>query len=212
MAEVLEAPWAETMMEAESPPVFRLECGSGCHPLPANRCRPILGQAIRDAIQVALTAATKLEASPVDAETARKFQFFFGQPPTRPVPWANNRPSGLVVAQRYRAVARALREPGIFRCGCPGAPATANAATRPNGDILLCTSFWAEPKQFIRAGIVLHEAFHRYFWSFMSHRQGARDPIERRRDNAHCYEAFALRAADHGVDLSDVRGCRRRDP
>lgn len=36
------------------------------------------------------------------------------------------------------------------------------------------------------------------------------DPQERRRDNAHCYEAFALRAAGHTPDRCDICRCRRR--
>src|SRR6266542_5361710 len=36
------------------------------------------------------------------------------------------------------------------------------------------------------------------------------DPEERRRDNAHCYEAFALRTAGHGADPADVAACRAR--
>jgi len=187
-------------------PSFRLDCGAGCHPLPAARCRAVLRQAIGDAIALSKGAAAKLEASPREADTVRKFRFFFGHDPSRQVPWAGNKESGAIVAGRLRAVAASLRSRGTqYRCGCPGAAPTVNARTVSSTEVRLCTNFWAQPKRFIRAGIILHEMLHQYFLSFVRH-----DANERRRDNAHCYEAFVMRVNGHGVDLSDVARCRAR--
>jgi hypothetical protein len=36
------------------------------------------------------------------------------------------------------------------------------------------------------------------------------DPKERRRNDAHCYEAFAMRVAGHAAAKSDVTRCRTR--
>jgi hypothetical protein len=36
------------------------------------------------------------------------------------------------------------------------------------------------------------------------------DPQERRRDNAHCYEAFALQVASHPPSPTDLSRCRTR--
>ena len=51
-----------------------------------------------------------------------------------------------------------------------------------------------------RAGIILHETLHVIY-----------DPINdagAHRANAHCYEAFAMRAAGHAAASTDVRQCR----
>jgi len=56
-----------------------------------------------------------------------------------------------------------------------------------------------------RTGIVLHEMLHLFYREFLLH-----DPQERRRNNAHCYEAFALRVAGHIPDQCDICRCQRR--
>jgi hypothetical protein len=186
-------------------PVFRLECGAGCHPVAAAQCRATLRRAIVAAIRLASNAAAKLEASPRDADTVRHFRFLFGHDPSRPVPWAANRESGAIVARRFRMVEQALRRRGTqFRCGCPGAAATVNARTIPPNEIRLCDRFWTL-SPILRAGVVLHEMLHLLFHTFLRH-----DARERRRNNAHCYEAFALRVAGHTPEQSDISRCRSR--
>lgn len=202
-------------------PVFRFECPADCHPVAAAQCRNVLRRAILDAINLANNAASKLEARPVDAATVRHFRFFFGHDPSRPVPWAGNRPSGDIVAQRFRTVARQLRTRGtLYLCGCPGAGPGVNARTRRPytlNTVRLCARFWRlgqpgflavglDPK-WVRAGIILHEMLHVYFGQFFRHHP--HDP-ERRRDNAHCYEAFGLQVARHAPEQSDIKKCRRR--
>lgn len=204
-------------------PVFRFDCAGGCAPFAAGQCRDILRQALLDAIDLANNAASRLEASPVDAATNNTFRLLFGHLPTRPVPWAGNQPSGANVARRFRIVARELRSRGtLFRCiACnvsttnecpldtPTMPCPLNAQTlRPYtlNTIELCPRFWSQPQMW-RAGILLHEMLHNYFGQFFRHHPN--DP-ERRRDNAHCYEAFALQVAGHAPDQCDICRCRRR--
>lgn len=192
-------------------PVFRFSgCSSGCAPFTATECRNILRQAILDAISLAANAASKLEANPVDAATDSQFLFLYGHHPTRPVPWANNRPSGSIVALRFRIVARELQSRRVlFQCGCPGARPSVNARTlRPYtlNTIRLCPRFWRQSRMW-RAGIILHEMLHLYFGEFFRHHPHGE---ERRRDNAHCYEAFALQASGHAPDGADIRSCRSR--
>lgn len=201
-------------------PRFAFECPAGCAPVAAGQCRAVLRQAITAAISLANKAAEKLEANPRDAETIRLFRFFFGHDPSRPVPWAGNRESGISVAQRLRKVAEALQSRGtLYRCGCPGAGpevrAQTNAATEPNV-INLCTRFWNPPAglrvshQFFRAGVILHEMLHLLYHEFFHHAGHPSGDPERRRDNSHCYEAFTMRVAGHAADPSDVRQCTQR--
>ncbi|NOT60746.1 MAG: hypothetical protein HOP19_11055 [Acidobacteria bacterium] len=184
------------------------------------QCQPIIRGAVVSAIQLANNAASMLETG--HPEAARLFQFFFGHAPSRPVPWAGNRASGAIVAIRFRAVARALQSRGtLFRCN----PAcTVNASTcagsecspREPNVVELCQGFWNPPAglhlapQFFRGAVILHEMLHLLFTDFFHHPgHSSGDPV-RRRDNAHCYEAFALRAAGHAADHVDVTACRTR--
>jgi hypothetical protein len=200
-------------------PVFRFECRPGCDPVAAAQCQNVLRRAILDAINLASNAASKLEAlkrpgarSPDDSRTMRLFRFFFGHDPSRPVPWAGGRESGAIVAHRLRKVAEALRGRGTrYRCiaGCPaGDNARTNAATDPNL-VRLCPRFWTLSRS-LRAGVLLHEMRHLLYYDFFHHEGHPSGDPERRRDNAHCYEAFALRVARRLVDPSDVTRCRTR--
>jgi hypothetical protein len=76
-----------------------------------------VSQAIIQAIKLANTAASKLEAPTKiepgkrdnDAkETARLFRAFFGHDPSKPISYAGNEASGVSVAKRFRAVAKEL--------------------------------------------------------------------------------------------------------
>jgi len=91
-------------------PVFDVQCPApaGCHPVAAEQCRPIVRQAIREAIKLAnnaslkLDAAIKVEPSLRDAEaknTARLFQFFFGHDPSHLIPWDAPHKSGASVGE-----------------------------------------------------------------------------------------------------------------
>lgn len=205
-------------------PAFRFICPAGCAPHVANECQAIVRRGIQDAIWLAENAAAKLKAR--DNEAVRLFRFFFGDP-SRPVTWANNRPAADLVADRFSAVAHGFRTrvPHIrcsTRADCNAfvqpraAPSAANPL--PRNTIFLCAPFWsaAIPRtvpRFWRAAVLLHEMLHLLFWEFFGHqinlpRPG--DPEERRRDNSHCYEAFALRIAEHGADPADVRACTER--
>jgi len=205
--------------------VFRFECPAGCAPLAADQCRKVLLQAIRDAIHLAANSASKLEANPRDAKTVSTFLKLFGHDPSRPVPWAENKESGAIVAWRLRKVAQELGggRRTLYRCGCPGAAATVNARTVSPLEVRLCSKFWrlgqpgflpaGQNPRWIRAGIILHEMLHQLFREFFRHfRVPPRpdDPQERRRDNAHCYEAFALLVNGHTPSQSDINRCTKR--
>jgi hypothetical protein len=209
---------------AAAAPAFRFFCPIGCAPQTAARCQAIVARAIRDAIVLAERAAQRLEQR--DAEALRLFRFFFGDP-LRPVPWADNRLAADLVARRYRAVAAGFRTrvPHVrcsTRAGCnafvqPRAAASP-ANPLPRNTILLCPPFWGPGPagtvpRFRRAAIVLHEMLHLLFWEFFGHQANLPrpgDPEERRRDNSHCYEAFALRVNGHAAEAGDVGACRDR--
>jgi Lysine-specific metallo-endopeptidase len=215
--------------EWETGPVFDILCPTGCSPIATADCSKVLRQAIQAAIQLSSNAVSKLEAStklkPSDrdaktAETARLFRFFFGHDPARPVAWADNKASGAIVAHRFQKVAEELGggRKIIFRCdaSCDAGTNAYVANPNPNSTIILCPRFWIAPvasrpglpRQFFRAGIILHEMLHLLYNDFFRHPgNSSGDPVKRR-DNAHCYEAFALRASGFGADRADVRQCR----
>jgi len=192
---------------------FRLECPAGCAPVVAAQCNATLRRAILDAIAIANNAARKLTAAQTDAETTRLFRFFLGHDPSRPVPWANNQESRLVVAKRLLTSARELGggRRTLYRCGCPGAGPGVRARTISPIEVRLCPIFWGASPQpglsarFFRAGVILHEMLHQLYIEFVRHNAN-----ERRRNNAHCYEALAMRLAGHAADQSDVKQCRER--
>lgn len=207
------------MEQGGQPPVaspratFRLECPAGCTPFVAARCEATLRQALVDAISIANNAARRLTAAPVDEETRRLFRFFLGHEPSRPVPWANNQESRLTVAKRLLTCARELGggRRTLYRCGCPGAGPEVRARTISPIEVRLCPRFWGASPQaglsprFFRAGVILHEMLHQLYIEFVRHNAN-----EHRRNNAHCYEALAMRLAGHAADQSDVRQCRER--
>ena len=220
----LEA-WDHLGQPSPAGAVFRFECPAGCAPLPADQCRKVLLQAIRDAIHLASNAASKLEANPRDAKTVSTFLKLFGHDPSRPVPWAENKESGAIVAWRLRKVAQELGggRRTLYRCGCPGAAPTVNARTVSPLEVRLCSRFWSlgqpgvlpagQNPRWIRAGIILHEMLHQLFREFFRHlRVPPRpdDPQERRRDNSHCYEAFALLVNGNTPSQSDMNRCTAR--
>jgi hypothetical protein len=229
----------ESLNEFETPPppgvaipgtTHRLDCPGGCAPLPAAQCVPVIHQAISEAINMALGAANKLDASlkpgrrtPDANNTARLFQFFFGHDPTRPVAWAGGMPSGASIAGRYRAVARELGGGRriVFRCGdaafCSGAVAVtqhcAGADAKPNV-INLCGPFWGPPAlpglpaENFQAATILHEMLHVIFCE--GFHDGGPPPDQFRRNNASCLEAFACRVNGFGADPSAVTLCANR--
>lgn len=215
VATQMEAAFPMQEMEQPSQPraTYRFECPTGCAPIGAAQCEATLRQAIVDAIGLANNAARKLTAATVDSETRRLFRFFLGHEPSRPVPWANNQESRLIVAKRMLSSARELGggRRTLYRCGCPGAGAGTNAITISPIEVRLCPRFFGPSPQaglsprFFRAGVILHEMLHQLYIEFLLH-----NPKERRRNNAHCYEALAMRLAGHAADQSDVVQCRDR--
>ena len=207
-----------------APVHFEFPPPAGCPALTEAQYRGILRQAVMEAIRLANNAASKLEAATAFApdgrdkdarETARLFTFFFCHDPSLPVPWANNEASGGSVAKRLRAIARELGGGRriTFRCDphCnAGERAHTNQNTEPNV-INLCALFWNPPPgpglpaEGFRAGVILHEMLHVLFTDFFHH-----DPEERKRNNAHCYRAFILRAGGYGQDLPALDRCTGR--
>lgn len=185
-------------------PVFRLDCTAANCPLPnLADCQRVLRRATADAIQLCLNAATRLEAH--HPSTVQPFIRFFGHVPTRPVPWAGNKESGAVVAFRFRKVAESLHKRVIhFRCVCVDAGNIAETNWQVEHNVInLCAGFWNPPvgmpvsDRFFRASVILHEVLHLIFESFFHHQGHPSGDPERRRDNAHCYDRFALTLAGH---------------
>jgi hypothetical protein len=171
------------------------------------------------AIKIATTAADKLDSieqkrvsgqprSDDDKRVAKQFTFFFRHDPNHLISWAGNKPSGVNVALRLRMAANALVKRGLrYRCACPGAPATRRGqAAHRDTHIDLCNAFWNVPAglhmdaETFRAGVILHEVLHVIIEPI--------DDADPNRANAHCYEAFAMRAAGHAADRADVQSCR----
>lgn len=176
-------------------------------------------RAIVAAIGIAKSAAAKLDSieqkrasgqprSEEDKRVAKQFTFFFRHDPNHLISWAGNKPSGVNVALRLRQAADALVKRGLhYRCTCPGAPLTRRGQAAHRGThIRLCNAFWNVPvglhmdAETFRAGVILHEVLHVIIEPI--------DDADPPRANAHCYEAFAMRASGHGADRSDVRQCR----
>jgi hypothetical protein len=211
------------MFDFEAPQLCREGPG-----LTAAQCR-IVSQARNEAIKLANKAASKLDAAVVFGprtkeaeETARLFKFFFCHDPRLPVPWAGNKASGASVAFRFRAVARELGGGRriIFRSDphCRGhARAHTHQEIEPNV-INLCAPFWTPPPglrglppEVFRGGTILHEMLHVLFTDFFHHQYPPHSrTTERKRNNAHCYKAFALRVAEYGADLDVVPQCTSR--
>ena len=215
-----------------SVPIFTTDCPvpPGCPPVAVGQCGAVLRRAIFEAIRLANNAASKLEvASKVEPSkrdkdakrTAHLFRFFFRHDPSLPVPWAGNVTSGASVAARFRAVARELGggRRVTFRCNfgarCAGRVAVTNQDLEPNV-INLCARFWAPPAlpglppEGFRAGTIIHEMLHVLYSDFFHHAGHPSGDPERRRDNAHCYKAFALRVGDYGGDPNAASRCRAR--
>ena len=200
---------------------FQLLDAATCPPagFTTAQARTAVRRAIAIAIRIANTAAAKLESieqkrkdnqprSEEDKRVAKLFLFFFRHDPNHRISWAGNAPSGANVAYRLRKAAEALVKRGMhYRCACPGAPATRRGQAAHRGvHIDLCNAFWNVPAglrmdaETFRAGVILHEILHVVI-----------EPIDDagpHRANDHCYEAFAMRAAGHAADPSDVRQCR----
>ena len=194
-----------------SGPVFDFACpAGGCAPLADAQCRAVLHRAIVSGISLATNAANKLEANPREAETVRLFRFFFGHDPALPIPWAGNMQSGNSVALRFRKVAAEMGggRRTTYRCGCPADGPTIMAVTEDPFTVRICPRFWNPPPSpglpadVFRGGTLLHEMLHQLYIEFLRH-----DANEQRRNNAHCYAAFAWRVAGFGARPSAVNRC-----
>jgi hypothetical protein len=132
-----------------SGPIFDLVCAPGrCAPFADNQCRTVLRRATLDAIALANNAADKLSADNPDPETTRLFRAFFGHDPSRPIPWADNQPSRLSVASRFRSCARELNggRRTQYSCVCAAnAPAGRRGETHSPLDVRLCERLWTLP-------------------------------------------------------------------
>ncbi|MCI0537237.1 MAG: peptidoglycan-binding protein [Verrucomicrobiales bacterium] len=244
-APMSEFEWGAHEFEVAIPrTIHRLDCTAGCPGgLTEAQCAPIVSRAISAAIKLAnnaadkTEAATKIEPSKRDSvakETARLFKAYFGHDPSKPISYAGHEPSGVSIANRFRAVAKELAggRRFVFRCvvaTCPaGTASTAGDATHPpccrdgsrafvvvrhaalRNVVHLCTPFFDLPEA-SRGGTILHELLHLRYPDFLHHRF--------RRANAHCFKAFALRVGGHGRDFSadcqcwepaELNECRRR--
>lgn len=199
-------------------PRFRFVCPAGCPVGNEAQCRRVLRTAITDATRLADHAARRLNQPRTDA-TTRIFQGVFGHPPNRAVAWGGGRDSGAIVAVRFQAAARSLHGRGtLYRCSPPPPlHPLANARTVNPAEVLIFPRFWRQEPSLpvgskrnrdLRAGTILHEMMHQYFIGFIRHIPAT----ERRRNNAHCFEVFAMRASGISPHPSDVAQCRSQPP
>jgi hypothetical protein len=199
-------------------PLFRFDCQAGCGTRLPFVCHIELTRALQAAIQLAATAARKLEAPRRDSGTVTLFRSVFGHDPGDPLPWPKIKDSGTRFAIRYRAVEDALRSSGtLYRCDpCTIAsnleqlPANAiadiYAAAIPPNEVRLCQNFWGLPT-LIQAGVLLHEMFHLRFDPCFRH-----GPCETKRTNAYCYEVFALSLTSQTPEALAVTKCQGSPP
>ncbi len=149
------------------------------------------------------------------ANTVAGFTTAFGEGPGAKwkLPWAPKQtmPAGDIVAKRFRTVAKELQTRDTeYKCvhcmprpvmEVPEPPShptetivrdTLAMAVLCENEVRLCPQFWqVTPEE--RAATVLHEMFHLCFGLTCAWFQ--HDPKERKRNNAYCYEAFALLVA-----------------
>ena len=170
-------------------------------------CNRILG-----AVDLAKKAASTLK-KPLQKDTIDKFRKIFGESPGDlwKLPWAPRQKmsAGDIVAQRFRTVEQELRtRETIYRCvsasRCQPGPAepahptetivrdTIAWAVLCKDEVWLCPRFW-QLKREEQEGTVLHEMFHLCFGLTCAWFQ--HDSKERKKNSAHCYEAFALSVA-----------------
>lgn len=176
--------------------------------------------ALRLAIALAREAAAKLTARTVDTQTRNLFIHFFGTRPDHRPPWAAPRTAAQLVAHRYTMVARELAGGRRFRYTCvtgavgdcaPSRPGNVViAATTGKSAISLCDAFFTGRRIDQMAGTLIHEGMHAVYWDLFDHAV-ARGIAECRRDNARCFQAFALRLRGFGVE-ADIRTRCRRTP
>ena len=236
-APMSEFEWGAHEFEVAVPrTIHRLDCAAGCPGgLTEAQCAPLVSQAIIQAIKLANTAASKLEAPTKiepgkrdnDAkETARLFRAFFGHDPSNPISYAGNEASGVSVAKRFRAVAKELggERRMIFRCvpaTCPaGADSNPGDAAHPACCRVGSRAFAVINRPELRSVVHLCPPF----WNLPAASRGGTILHEMlhllfatgphgflahagRRANAHCYKAFALRVGGYGRDLDATCAC-----
>lgn len=211
-------------------PRIDLKFPSSYTPQLRQRRRVELLRVIKMAMNILNRVSAQLEAASAVRDDSRsldlkimasRFKSYFGHDPFRPVDWANNRSSGAIVAQRLRSVSKELGGGRrlTFICECPGGSqsnAITNQAFEPNV-IRLCENFWGplsghgvSSLMVFQSGVIIHEMMHILYNSFFHHPGHESGDPERRRDNAHCYEAFVLRAAGYRPDQNDVHLCHSR--
>ena len=173
--------------------------------------------ALRLAISIARTSASRLMAPRIDDQARRLFIHFFGTRPEHRPAWATRTAAGLV-AHRFSMVARALAGGRRFRYTCvsgavgdcaPSPGFVVIAATTGKSAVTLCDAFFAPGRSISQmAGTLLHEGMHAVYQDLFFHAV-ARGIAECRRDNARCFQAFALRLRGFGAEADIHTGCRR---
>jgi hypothetical protein len=97
-----------------------------------------------------------------------------------------------------------------YTCGgATGTCAGTRAITMGKSAVTLCDDFWGPNRSLAdMAGTLLHEGMHAVYWDLFDH-SVAPGIAECRRDNARCFQGFALRLGGFGA-ANDIRsGCRR---
>jgi hypothetical protein len=178
--------------------------------------------ALRLAVRLARAAGTALTpggdettvaaARRISPEARRLFIYFFGTTPEHKPSWAAPRTAAGLVGRRFKSVARELGGGRRITYTCGGATGTCagtRAITMGKSAVTLCDDFWGPNRSLAdMAGTLLHEGMHAVYWDLFDH-SVAPGIAECRRDNARCFQGFALRLGGFGA-ADDIRsGCRR---
>lgn len=193
--------------------IYRFDCPAGCPPMLVFMCRPVLHAAIAAACRMAVAAARKLEAVPMDTTTVQLFRSIFGGAPRDPFAGTWNVGAGDVVSCALRRVARLLRAGNVlYRCDpCVGTREDPSSgavldthaiAIAAQNLVLLCPSFWQLSPP-LQAGVLVHEAFHLRFAPFFRH-----DAKERRQNSAYCYEVFTMAVTGNAAEPLAIAKCQ----
>jgi hypothetical protein len=210
-------------------PPFEFACDMNCPFLflecPRRReelCHRILG-----AIILAKNAGSELETKPLRPGTVKKFRQIFGQSPFDhwEIPGTPRRTAlaGDIVASRFRTVEKELRTRNtLYRCDCKnGGSSGGKEPSHPTetivrdlnawavlcrNEVRLCPPFWTQ-SQIGQEGTILHEMFHLCFGLTCAWFQ--HDRKERKRNNAYCYEAFAVGPAAEPITISKCDGSQK---
>jgi hypothetical protein len=214
--------WGEAARPPARPcPPFQLVCDCPLLFLDCQRRRKELCNRILGAIILAKNAAFELEAKVLGQATVNKFRRIFGQNPSDrwEIPGMPRRTAqaGDIVANRFRTIEKELQtRDTLYRCLCDHSSLSPGGEESPHptetivrdptawavlckNEVRLCPPFWSKPPKW-QEGTILHEMLHLCFGLTCAWFQ--HDRAEKKRNNAYCYEAFAVGPATEPITIT----------